>query len=184
MYTINIETTKKNSSGCNQKRTDQYVSNLIRRDHGRPFCVHPIANTVYPGVFAGSRPSRVAVRQGMSACLPACLPARPSVRQSVRCRRYHACQAAGSTLLPAVPCLPGGGINPVAGGATPARRRDHPCGRRYHACQAAGSPLSPAVPRLPGGGITPVAGGTTPARRREHPCCRRYHACQSAGSDL
>ena len=23
---------------------------------------------------------------------------------------------------------------PVGGGITPARRRDHPCGRRYHAC--------------------------------------------------
>ena len=39
---------RKISSGCNQKRTDQYVSSLIRRDHGRPFCVHPIANIMYP----------------------------------------------------------------------------------------------------------------------------------------
>ena len=41
-----LRPSNKNSSGCNQKRTDQYVSSLIRRDHGRPFCVQPIANFV------------------------------------------------------------------------------------------------------------------------------------------
>ena len=65
-------------------------------------------------------------------------------------------------LLPAGPCLPGGGINLMGGGTTPAGRRDRPCGRRCHACKAAGPRLLgqeaanvPAVPRLLGGGIIP-----------------------------
>ena len=59
----------------------------------------------------------------------------PARRRDQPCgRRCRAYQAAGTPLLPAVPCLLGGGINPVGGGATPARRRDHPCGRRCRTC--------------------------------------------------
>ena len=65
--------------------------------------MHPITNTVYPGVSAGSRPSRVAVRRGMSACLPARPPARPSVRRSVR---QGVCASVRPSVVPPV-CLSG-----------------------------------------------------------------------------